>query len=63
MTLISNICILILIVFFIVIASVKIIYFTIETNKIKPNTAASLTIVLFLLLSGAILPRLLKYLF
>ena len=63
MIILSNICIIILAIFFLFIVSVKLIEFTIITEKISTDTRTILIMILFLLLSGATIPRFYTWLF
>ena len=55
---ISNVCILILAVAFLLVASVRSVYFTIKTDKMTKDNINALITILFLLLAAAVLPRL-----
>lgn len=63
MIILSNICIIILAIFFLFIVSVKLIEFTIITEKISTDTRTILIMILFLLLSGAIMSKFCIWLF
>jgi len=63
MTMLSNICILILIVYFLLAISVKLTYFFINAKAVGDTGTNIFALILFLLSLGAILPRLLEYLF
>jgi len=63
MIILSNICIIALSIIFLFIISVKVVFAVVETKKINPDTAATLTIALFILSIGALLPRLYIWLF
>ena len=63
MIILSNICIIILAILFLFIVSIRLIEFIIIREKISVDTRTILTMILFLLLSGAIMPRFCTWLF
>jgi len=63
MILISNICIMVLIILFLFIVSIKIVHRVVKTEKIREDLTNSIIGLLFILLLVVVLPRLCIWLF